>query len=100
MPDFPWITTSILEAHKDEVWNIQWSHDGMYLASASKDKSAIIWRRGVSVLCPSGMKLIIMFYPSHPKIGLHTIFCLAIYTRYHVWPGHLMIPSFSQAQST
>ena len=50
----PWITTTILEAHKDEVWNIQWSHDGAYLASASRDKSAIIWRRGVSVLCPSG----------------------------------------------
>ena len=54
MPDFPWITTTILEGHKDEVWNIQWSHDGAYLASASRDKSAIIWRRGVSVLRPSG----------------------------------------------
>ena len=49
--DFPRITTTILEVHKDEVWNIKWSHDGAYLASASKDKSAIIWRRGVSVLC-------------------------------------------------
>jgi len=49
MPDFPWITTTILEAHKDEVWNIQWSHDGAYLASASQDKSAIIWGRGSSL---------------------------------------------------
>ena len=59
--DFPRITTTILEVHTDEVWNIKWSHDGAYLASASKDKSAIIWRRGVSVLCSSGnmgMKLI------------------------------------------
>ena len=59
--DFPRITTTILEVHKDEVWNIKWSHDGAYLASASKDKSAIIWRRGVSVLCYSAimdMKLI------------------------------------------
>ena len=52
--DFPRITTTILEIHKDEVWNIKWSHDGAYLASASRDKSAIIWRRGVSVLCYSG----------------------------------------------
>ena len=49
--DFPRITTTILQVHTDEVWNIQWSHDGAYLASASRDKSAIIWRRGVSILC-------------------------------------------------
>jgi WD40 repeat protein len=49
MADFPTITTTILEVHSDEVWNIEWSHDGAYLASASKDKTAIIWRRGVSI---------------------------------------------------
>jgi WD40 repeat protein len=112
MSDFPWITTTILEVHKDEVWNVQWSHDGAYLASASLDKSAIIWRRGVSVICPSGEHgdetNVIVFYTSHPlipahrhhKIGLHIIFCLAIHTPLHVWPGHLMIPFFSQARST
>jgi len=47
--DFPRITTTILEVHSDEVWNIEWSHDGNFLASASKDKSAIIWKRGVSL---------------------------------------------------
>ena len=63
MPDFPRITTTILDAHEDEVWNIKWSHDGAYLASAGKDKSVIIWRRGVSVLCYSGiMKLIEYVY--------------------------------------
>lgn len=41
------MTTTILEGHKDEVWNIEWSHDGTYLASASKDKTAIIWKIGV-----------------------------------------------------
>ncbi|KAJ3502077.1 hypothetical protein NLJ89_g9048 [Agrocybe chaxingu] len=46
--DFPKITTTILEVHMDEIWNIEWSHDGAYLASASKDKTAIIWRRGDS----------------------------------------------------
>ena len=46
--EFPTITTTILESHKDEVWNLEWSHDGRYLATAGKDKSAIIWRVGVS----------------------------------------------------
>jgi WD repeat-containing protein 26 len=44
---FPRVTTTILEVHTDEVWNLEWSHDGAYLASASKDRSAIIWRIGV-----------------------------------------------------
>jgi WD40 repeat protein len=44
---FPNTTTTILEIHTDEVWNIEWSHSGEYLASAGKDKSAIIWRVGV-----------------------------------------------------
>ncbi|KAF9792158.1 WD40 repeat-like protein [Thelephora terrestris] len=43
---FPNTTTTILEIHTDEVWNIEWSHSGEYLASAGKDKSAIIWRVG------------------------------------------------------
>ncbi|EGO21068.1 hypothetical protein SERLADRAFT_475747 [Serpula lacrymans var. lacrymans S7.9] len=43
---FPRVTTMILEVHADEVWNIAWSHNGEYLASASKDKTAIIWRIG------------------------------------------------------
>lgn len=41
---FPRVTTTILHAHTDEVWNVAWSHDGLRLASASKDKTAIIWR--------------------------------------------------------
>ncbi|EGN95548.1 hypothetical protein SERLA73DRAFT_186621 [Serpula lacrymans var. lacrymans S7.3] len=42
----PRVTTSILQVHTDEVWSIAWSHTGEYLASASKDKTAIIWRIG------------------------------------------------------
>ncbi|OBZ72373.1 Metacaspase-1 [Grifola frondosa] len=41
-----WATTAILEGHTDEVWSLEWSHSGMFLATASKDKSAIIWRVG------------------------------------------------------
>ncbi|KAG1789467.1 WD40-repeat-containing domain protein [Suillus plorans] len=44
---FPRITTTILEVHSDEVWDVAWSHDGTHLASASKDKTAIIWRIGL-----------------------------------------------------
>ncbi|CAH2043646.1 unnamed protein product [Thlaspi arvense] len=36
-------TVQILEEHTDEVWFLKFSHNGKYLASASKDKSAIIW---------------------------------------------------------
>ncbi|TCD66196.1 hypothetical protein EIP91_001690 [Steccherinum ochraceum] len=41
---FPRVTTAILEGHTDEVWNLEWSHNGQFLATASRDKSAIIWR--------------------------------------------------------
>ncbi|KAF9447666.1 WD40 repeat-like protein [Macrolepiota fuliginosa MF-IS2] len=46
--DFPNTTTTILQGHTDEVWNMQWSHDGTYLATCGKDKTAIIWKTGVS----------------------------------------------------
>jgi WD repeat-containing protein 26 len=32
-----------LRGHADEVWFVQFSHSGRYLASASKDTSVIIW---------------------------------------------------------
>jgi WD40 repeat protein len=47
---FPRVTTAILEVHSDEVWGVDWSHDGVYLASASRDKTVIIWRIGVRLL--------------------------------------------------
>ncbi|CAL1705275.1 unnamed protein product [Somion occarium] len=43
---FPKTTSVILEGHNDEVWNLEWSHDGRYLATGSSDKTAIIWRIG------------------------------------------------------
>lgn len=36
-------TLQVLRAHRDEVWFIQFSNNGKYLASASNDKSAMIW---------------------------------------------------------
>ncbi|KAI0306418.1 WD40 repeat-like protein [Multifurca ochricompacta] len=44
---FPRITTTILQVHSDEVWSLEWSHNGKFLATASKDKSVIIWSVGV-----------------------------------------------------
>lgn len=33
----------VLLAHLDEVWFLQFSNNGKYLASSSYDRSAIIW---------------------------------------------------------
>ncbi|CAE6420686.1 unnamed protein product [Rhizoctonia solani] len=45
---FPTLTTHILAEHLDEVWRLEWSHNGRFLASASQDKTAIIWKISVS----------------------------------------------------
>ncbi|KAG6658097.1 hypothetical protein CIPAW_04G136800 [Carya illinoinensis] len=41
-------TLQILQEHKDEVWFLQFSHNGKYLASSSNDRSAIIWEVDVN----------------------------------------------------
>ncbi|WWC87896.1 uncharacterized protein L201_002795 [Kwoniella dendrophila CBS 6074] len=41
---FPSVTTHVLADHTDEVWRIEWSPDGLFLASAGKDKTVVIWQ--------------------------------------------------------
>ena len=43
------MSEQILEGHQDEVWYLQFSHEGKYLASASNDRSAIIWEVSLAV---------------------------------------------------
>ncbi|KAM0755447.1 hypothetical protein T439DRAFT_375809 [Meredithblackwellia eburnea MCA 4105] len=40
----PSVTTHILTEHKDEIWRLEFSHDGEWLATAGRDKTAILWR--------------------------------------------------------
>jgi WD40 repeat protein len=41
---FPTVTTHVLVEHTDEVWTIEWSPNGQYLASAGKDMTIHIWK--------------------------------------------------------
>lgn len=41
---FPSVTTHVLAEHTDEVWVVEWSPDGNYLASGGKDHLVIIWK--------------------------------------------------------
>ncbi|XP_057781766.1 WD repeat-containing protein WDS homolog [Salvia miltiorrhiza] len=41
---FPTETTQILTNHQNEVWSVQFSNNGEYLASSSSDCTAIIWK--------------------------------------------------------
>lgn len=42
-PNNIFLVEQVLQAHLDEVWFLQFSNNGKYLASSSSDRSAIIW---------------------------------------------------------
>ena len=68
----PHATTHILQEHSDEVWFLAYSHDGKYLATASKDATAIIWNVGnwIPAHILSGHKEPISFLSWSPKDNL------------------------------
>eukprot|EP00189_Rhodosorus_marinus_P008815 CAMPEP_0184752084 /NCGR_PEP_ID=MMETSP0315-20130426/43395_1 /TAXON_ID=101924 /ORGANISM="Rhodosorus marinus, Strain UTEX LB 2760" /LENGTH=547 /DNA_ID=CAMNT_0027231401 /DNA_START=680 /DNA_END=2323 /DNA_ORIENTATION=- len=39
----PTVTSRVLTKHKDEVWFVQFSHNGKWLVSSSKDTTIIVW---------------------------------------------------------
>lgn len=45
---FPTVTTHVLGGHTDEVWRVEFSHNGAYLATASCDGTVQIWTVKVS----------------------------------------------------
>ncbi|KAF8334203.1 WD40 repeat-like protein [Cantharellus anzutake] len=48
---FPGVTTNVLAEHDDEVWNVEWSPDGKFLASGGTDQNVFIWRIGARREC-------------------------------------------------
>lgn len=49
---------AVLSGHSDEVWNLEWSHDGSRLATTSKDKTVAIWNTDSGVRMDSRSQLI------------------------------------------
>jgi WD40 repeat protein len=94
---FPRITTTILQVHTDEVWSLEWSHSGKFLASASKDKSVIVWSVGVSIFPTAEcvQLLLIRCFICHSLIQILKYPCTCIYKTTNflldVSRGHSMI---------
>ncbi|MBZ6370410.1 MAG: hypothetical protein LBE44_00415 [Microbacterium hominis] len=45
---FPTATSHVLQDHSDEVWRLEWSHNGEWLATAGKDRTVMLWKVSVS----------------------------------------------------
>lgn len=54
----------VLTEHSDEVWFVQFSNNGKYLASSSSDRTAIIWTVCHTLLLAvsSVLKIMLKFY--------------------------------------
>ncbi|KAJ9091875.1 hypothetical protein QFC21_007073 [Naganishia friedmannii] len=47
---FPSVPTYVLNEHTDEVWVLEWSHDGRFLATGGRDGQVVIWEVGPAPL--------------------------------------------------
>jgi len=48
----------VLDKHTDEVWCVKFSHNGKYLASASKDNTTILWSIADNETKPTAIKVL------------------------------------------
>lgn len=46
---FPTYTSHVLQDHTDEVWRLEWSHNGDWLATAGKDRTVMLWNVKVRI---------------------------------------------------
>ena len=68
----------VLDAHTDEVWAVQFSPDGRWMATASKDGSALLWAVGDpgpvrlerAVLADAGPVNIVAFSPDSRRLAV------------------------------
>jgi WD40 repeat protein len=78
------MVVQVLEAHEDEVWFLQFSHDGHYLASTSKDCTAIVWE--VSELYATSFDipvLLISFFPICTTSTVWIVRCISVVSFLH-----------------
>lgn len=68
---FPGVTTNVLAEHDDEVWNVEWSPDGKYLASGGLDRTVMIWHIGARMI----LSFLVVFFLA-ADLGLYFIFPL------------------------
>ena len=59
LEQLPTQPSQVLDKHTDEVWAVQFSHDGRHLASAAKDGCVILW-------CARMLDLLTVFVPFVP----------------------------------
>lgn len=84
---FPSVTTHILTEHTDEIWRLEFSHDGEWLATAGRDKTAIIWSVKVRHLISAFCSRLTRFFR---RVSRSTEFCEITSTLFPRWRGRRM----------
>jgi WD40 repeat protein len=74
----PTEAAEVLDAHADEVWAVQFSPDGRWMATASKDGSALLWAVGEpgpvrlerAIMSDAGPVNIVVFSPDSRRLAV------------------------------